>query len=142
MTGYLALGEDEVIELGFALFVIARDTHDIFAVLRGQIAVFIDQCLTHALCVVDIFAEDDGFVEAVGPAQEFTDLMGDQLGALLQHQGFVEILLVVDAVFDLVAVLIHHTRSRVASRQDPCRDRCARPCRGQENHHRSPARSE
>ena len=50
-----------------------------------------------------IDAEDDGLLEAVAAfLQELGDLLGDQLGAVIDDERAVEILGVVDAVFDLL----------------------------------------
>ena len=54
-----------------------------------------------------IDAEDDGLLEAVAAfLEELGDLLRDQLGAVVEHEGAVEILRVVDAVLDLVAVAV------------------------------------
>ena len=54
-----------------------------------------------------IDAEDDGLLEAVAALlEELGDLLGDQLGAVVEDQRAVEILLVVDAVLDLVALAV------------------------------------
>ena len=54
-----------------------------------------------------IDAEDDGLLEAVAAfLQEVGDFLGDELGAVVDDQRAVEILGVVDAVLDLVAVAV------------------------------------
>ena len=54
-----------------------------------------------------IDAEDDGLLEAVAAfLQELGDLLRDQLRAVVEHQRAVEILGVVDAVLDLVALAV------------------------------------
>jgi len=55
--------------------------------------------------VVDILAEDDGFLHGVGLGEQLADLGRHPDGALFQDQAAVEVLLVVDAVFDQLAVL-------------------------------------
>ena len=63
--------------------------------------------LPHARGVFLIDAEDDGLLEAVAALlQELGDLLGDELGAVVDDERAVEILLVVDAVLDLVAVAV------------------------------------
>ncbi|MNL10776.1 hypothetical protein D3C87_1315870 [compost metagenome] len=99
---------DEVIQFGLAFLVIAGDTHDVFAILGHALRVEVDQGLAHALGVVDVVAEDDGFLKRIGGLEEFGDLLRHQLGARLDHQGAVHILEVVDAVFDQLAILIEH----------------------------------
>ena len=70
-----------------------------------------------------IDAEDDGLLEAVAAfLQELGDLLRDQLGAVVEHQGAVEILGVVDAVLDLVAVAVE--LARVPGDSLPRRGRC------------------
>ena len=59
--GIAALGVDEVVQFGFALCFIARDAHDVFAVLCGEVPILIDQRLAHSLRVIYVFAEHDGF---------------------------------------------------------------------------------
>ena len=54
-----------------------------------------------------IHAEDDGLLETVAAfLQELGDLLRDELGAVVEHQRSVEILGVVDAVLDLLALAI------------------------------------
>ncbi len=56
--------------------------------------------------MVDVLAEDDRLVEAVGGLEELGDLGGHDLGALFEDQIPVEVPLVVDPVLDLLAVLV------------------------------------
>jgi hypothetical protein len=52
-----------------------------------------------------IYAEDDCLLHAVATfLEELCDALGNQFGAIVDHQSAVEILGVVDAVFDLVPV--------------------------------------
>ena len=75
--------------------------------MLDKVGVLVDQGLPHAGGVLGIDAEDDGLLEAVAAfLQELGDLSGDELGALVDDEVPVEILLVVDAVFDLVAVRV------------------------------------
>ena len=72
-----------------------------------KIGVLVDQRLAHARGVLVVDAEDDGLLEAVAALlEELGDLAGDQLGALVDDERAVEVLLVVDAVFDLLAVSV------------------------------------
>src|SRR5690606_984950 len=100
------LGVDEVVELGLAHVVVAGDAHDVFGVGGGEVGVGVDEGLSHAFGVVDIFAEDDGLGEAVGGLQELGDLGGDGGGALFEDEAAVVVEVVVFAVLDLVAVLV------------------------------------
>ena len=67
--------------------------------------------------MVDVFTKYDGFVEAVGFLQKFRDFRGHQPGSLIQHQLFVKILLVVDTVFDFIAVFVEHAFFRTPAGQ-------------------------
>ena len=101
----LRLRVDEVAELGAAFGIVAGDAHDVALVLLDQVGVLVDERLAHAGGVFGVHAEDDGLLEAVAAfLQELGDLLGDALGALVDDQVAVEVLLVVDAVLDLVAV--------------------------------------
>src|SRR3546814_4633061 len=55
-----------------------------------------------------IYSEDDSLLVTVAAfLEELRYLFGDELGAIIQHQVPVEILGVVDAVFDLVPVAVY-----------------------------------
>ena len=98
---------DEVAELRLALAVAASDAHDIAVILVAQVLVLVDQGLPHPRGMFLIDAEDDGLLEAVAALlQEIGDLLGNQLGAVVDDERAVEILRVVDAVFDLLAVAV------------------------------------
>ena len=106
-TGIFRFRVDEVAELGLALGVAAGDAHDVAVVLGDQIGVLVDERLAHPRRVFLIDAEDDGLLEAVAALlEELGDLLGDQLGAVVEHQRAVEVLGVVDAVLDLLALAV------------------------------------
>jgi len=94
------LGIDEVIELRLAFFIVAGDAHDVLAVGGGEIGVGVDESSTHALGVIDVLAEDDGFGKAIGRPEKLGDLCRDELGAFLEDQDFVVVELVVLAILD------------------------------------------
>ena len=106
--GIWALGKDKIIELDLALFVVAGNAHDVLAILRHQISVFIDQGLTHAFGVVNIFAKNDRLIESVDLFEKFTDLYCHQQGSGFNDQRLVEIFLVIDTILDFVAKFINH----------------------------------
>ncbi|MCY1298487.1 hypothetical protein D9M70_479770 [compost metagenome] len=108
---------DEVIQLGFAFLVIAGNAHDIFAVLGHALGIEVDQGLAHALGMVDVVAEDDGFLVRIGSLQKLGDFLRHQLGARLDDQGAIHVLEVVDAVFDQLAVLVEHALGRTPALQ-------------------------
>lgn len=58
--------------------------------------------------MVNVVAEDDGFLKRIGGLEEFGNLLRHQLGPRLDNQGAVHVLEVVDAVFDQLAILIEH----------------------------------
>ena len=91
---------NEVTELCLSFCVAAGDAHDVAVVVVCQFGVLVDERVSHAGGVFLVNAEDDGFLKTVAAFfQEFGDVAGDGQGAAVQHQGFVEILGVVDAVF-------------------------------------------
>ncbi len=113
---------DEVAELGLALRVAAGDAHDVAVVLGAQIRVLVDEGLPHARGVFLIDAEHDGLLEAVAAfLEKLGDLLGDELGAVIEHEGAVEVLGVVDAVLDLVAVAVELAPFRAGSLRRPGR---------------------
>ena len=67
---------------------------------------YYDQGLTHPFGMVDVLAEDDGLVKAVGGFEEFGDVRRDQGGALFKDQSPVVVEFVVFAVLDEPAVLV------------------------------------
>lgn len=73
-------------------------------VLGDEVGVLVDQRLPHAARVLLIHAEHDGLLEAVADLfEELGHLAGNELGALVQHQGAVVVLGVVDTVLDKLA---------------------------------------
>ena len=74
-----------------AFLVVAGDAHDVLAVSGDEVGVVVDERLAHALGVVDVLAEDDGLVEAVGALEELGDLARHELVALLQDELAVEV---------------------------------------------------
>ena len=124
-TGIRRLGVDEVAELVLALAVVAGDPHHVAAVLGGEVRVLVDQRLPHPRRVLLVDAEDDRLLEPVAALlQELGDALGDELGALVDDQRAVEILLVVDAVGDLLALAVGLALARVGSPRR--RRRCGR----------------
>ena len=97
---------DEVIEVAFALFVVSRDLHHVFAVHGDEVGVGVGQFLAHTFGVLDIDAEDDGFGEAVATLEELGNLLRDKLTAFFDHEVFVEIGAIIATVFDFLAVLV------------------------------------
>ena len=77
---------------------VASDAHDVSGVLSNDVAVLVHECLSHALCVVDVHAEDNGLGESVGLLEELRQLPSHLLGALSYDHLTVEVLLLVDAV--------------------------------------------
>ena len=111
---------DEVAELRLPLRVAAGDAHDVAVVLVAQVLVLVNQGLPHAGGMFLIHAEDDGFLEAVAALlEEVGHLFGDELRAVVNDEVAVEILGVVDAVFDFVAVAVECPPSRAGSPRRP-----------------------
>ena len=79
-------------------------------VLVAQGLVLVDQCLPHPRRVLFVHAEHDGLLEPVAALLEkLSDLLGHQLGAVIDHQCPVEVLGIVNAVFDFVAIAVDLT---------------------------------
>jgi hypothetical protein len=76
-------------------------------VFVAEFLVLVDEGLPHASGVFLVLAEYDRLLEAVAALlQKLGDFLGDELGAIVQHQRAVEILGVVDAVLDLLAAAV------------------------------------
>ena len=66
--------------------------------------------------MLGIDTEYDGLLEAVAAFfEELSDLLGDELGAVVENEGAVEVLLIINAVFDLVAVAVHFALFRAVA---------------------------
>ena len=114
---------DEVAELLLAFLVAAGDAHDIAVVLGDEVRVLVDERLPHPRRVFLIDAEHDGLLEAVAAfLQELGDLFRREHCAVVEHERAVEILGVVDAVLDLIAVAVELAELRAGSL--PHRGRC------------------
>ena len=101
--GELGFGVDEVVELGFAFDAIASDTHDVLGVIESQLAGGVGDGYSHTLGVIDVFTEDDGFLEGVGGVEEPHDALGDKHSALVEDEEAVHVLLVVGALLDVLS---------------------------------------
>ena len=99
-------GVYEVVKLYSAFEVVAGYLHDVFAVARHEVAIGVGEGGSHALGVVDVDAEDDGFGKAVGFVEKFGYSLGDGLGSFVYDQVFIVVFEVVNAVFDAGAVLV------------------------------------
>ena len=98
--GVFGFRVNEVTELCLSFGIVAGDAHDVAVVVTRQVGVLVDERLSYAGGVFLVDAEDDCFLKAVAAFfQEFGDVAGNGPCAAVQHQGFVEILGVVDAVF-------------------------------------------
>jgi hypothetical protein len=115
----LRFGVNEVIELGLAFVVVARDPHHILAVLRAKVAIFVDESLAHSLGMIDVLAKDDRLVESIGPFQKLRDLARHQGCSLLQDERAIEVALVVDAVLDFLAMLVALSSFRTPTGEVP-----------------------
>ncbi len=100
--GVGAFGVDEVVEFGFADRVVSSNAHDVAPTAwitgRTEAPGGVDQGVAHSIGMFGIFAKDDGFGVGVVVAEEFHDFGGDQFGALFEHKGAIEVLLVVDSI--------------------------------------------
>ena len=99
-------GVDEVIQLRLAQVVITSDFHYVLVVFGHLFRVQVDQCPAHPFGMVNVVTEDNGFSHGVGAFQVAGDGLCHQLGALVDHQSAVKVLLVVDTVFDYFTVFV------------------------------------
>src|ERR1017187_2413553 len=98
---------DEVPQFVLSFRVAAGNAHDVAVIFAVEVLVLVDEGLPHAGGVLFIHAENDGFLEAVAALLEKAgDLLGDQFGAVVDHQDAVVVFGVVKAVFDLVALAV------------------------------------
>ena len=104
-----ALWVDEVVELGFAFVVVAGDPHHVAGIVADQARVrfIVGEGLAHPFGVVDAGAKDDGLAHRVVLVEEGTDLAGDGLVAVGEHDSAVDVHLVVDPVLDGLAVVVN-----------------------------------
>ncbi|MNG85936.1 hypothetical protein D3C85_821590 [compost metagenome] len=98
---------DEVVELGLAKVIIAGDFHHIAIIFQHLLGVKVRQRPSHPVGMIDVVAEHDGLSHRVGFLEVVGDGLGHQLGTLVDHQGAVEVLLVINAVFNQVALFVH-----------------------------------
>src|SRR5437773_479265 len=97
---------DEVIELCLPLVIVARDTHDVLAVGRGEVRVGIYHGLPHSFSVVNVLAKDDGLCKAIGSPEKLGDFGGDHYRTLFEYEIPVEISGVVLAILNHPSVLV------------------------------------
>ena len=98
---------DEVVELGLAKVIIAGDFHHIALIFKHLLGVEVCQRPSHPVGMIDVVAEHDGLGHRVGFLEVVGDGLGHQLGTLVDHQSAVKILLVIDTVFNQVALFVH-----------------------------------
>ena len=75
----------------------------------GDLSCLVSNGFSHALCVIDILTKNDGFCKwVIGGVEELDDFFCDETGALVKHEDFIHVCLVVGAAFDFVAKVIGH----------------------------------
>jgi hypothetical protein len=105
--GVIRFRIDEIADLGLAFGVAAGDPHHVAVVLGVEVGVLVDERLPHPGGVFFVDTEHDRLLHPVaGGLQKLRHLAGHELRAVVEHERAVEILLVVDPVFDLVAVAV------------------------------------
>ena len=86
------------------LGVAARDSHDLAVVFIAQVFVFVNQSLPHSRSMFLIHAKENGLLEAISAfLEEIGDFLGNELRAVVNDDIAVEVLGVVNAVFDFIA---------------------------------------
>ena len=95
----------EIVELAFPFGIVARNAHDVFGVLCDEVAVFVDESLSHSFCVVDVDAKDDSLCKSIaGIFQKASDSFCDECSSFVDDDISVEIFRIVFAIFDFVAI--------------------------------------
>ena len=106
--GIFRLGVDEVAESGPALRVAAGDAHDVAVVLARTRSVFslTSAWRMRAACSSSTQKTMVFWKRSPLSFRNSVTFLATQLGAVVDDQGAVEVLLVVDAILDLVAVAV------------------------------------
>ena len=105
--GVRRLWIDEVAELVLSVAVVRGDPHDIPAVCEGEIPVLVDERLPHPRRVFLVDTEEDRFLKLVPALLEVLgDPFRDEFRAVVDDDRPVEILLVIDAVGNLLAIAV------------------------------------
>ena len=106
--GIPGLRVDEATDLGTALGVIPGDPPDVTVILLNEVRVLIDEGLAHPGGVFGVHAENDGLLKPVAALlEEVGDLFRHELRAVVDDEGAVEVLLIVETVLDLVTLTVH-----------------------------------
>ena len=121
--GSLAFQILEVAEVAAAdVALVRRDPANVIRVLLDQVGVEIHQRLAHVGRVLLVHAEDDGFGEPVGLAQELRQVLRDALGAGAEGDTFFEIVGVVLLIRDVAPVAVEFALARPPARRVPLGD--------------------
>ena len=101
---------DEVVELRFALGVVAGDSHNILGIFCYKVAILIHKRLLHPLCMVDVHTKNDGFGKTVVLLQKASDALCHGNGTLINDEILVVVLGIILTVINLIAIDIPLSR--------------------------------
>ena len=113
---------DEIVKFGFAINIGTGDSNTVVRIFLDHISVMVDEGNSHALGMIFGSAEHNGFLHPVGVFQIFSDLPCNLVNTVLENDAVVVVPVVVDAVFNLVAIDVGLTFVRSPSVTDVGRD--------------------
>ena len=113
---------DEIVKFGLAINIGTGDSYTVVWILLNHVSVMVDKGNSHALGMIFGSTEHDGFLHSVGVFQIFSDLPCNLVNTVLENDAVVVVPVVVDAVFNLVAIDVGLTFVRSPSVTDVGRD--------------------
>ena len=99
-TGY----GDEIIKFGLAINIGTCNSDTVVRILLDHISVMVDEGDSHALGMIFGSAEHDGFLHPVGTFQILGNLPCNLINTVFENDAVVVVPVVVNTVFDLVAI--------------------------------------
>ena len=113
---------DEIVKFGLAINIGTGDSYTVVRILLNHVSVVVDEGNSHAFGMIFGSAEYNGFLHPVGAFQIFSDLPCDLVNTVLENDTVVVVPVVIDSVFNLVAIDVGLTFVRSPSVTDVGRD--------------------
>ena len=102
---WIRLGyRDEIIKFGLAINIRTCNSHAIVRVLLNHVRIAVDKGNPHAFCMVFGSTENDSFLHPVGTFQIFRDFSCNLVNTVLENNVVVVVPVIVNAVFNHIAV--------------------------------------
>ena len=95
---------DEIIKFRFSVHIRTSDSYAVIGVLLNHIRVIVDKGNPHAFCMVFGSTEHNGLLHPVCAFQILRNLPCNLINAVLENDGVIVIPVVIDAVFNQIAV--------------------------------------